>query len=185
MTIDLWRQPPYPERGDTDPTVIWASVGRALSAWEMFEGHLSQQFAFFVAYGRHSRAARRAYGSVASFTGRRTLLEAAAEVYFTDTAEGALQADFKRQMDTASDASARRSDIAHGTVQPYAFGLNTAPLQGRRFDGYCLVPSTYTSKRRDQPAYAYASVEINALTLRFEAMIPPAELISREIVARR
>jgi hypothetical protein len=115
---DPWAIPPTPKLGDENIETTYASVGRALSSWEHFEAHLALLFARFITREQDSLAARRAYGTVASFTGRSALIRDAAAAYFAEFPDRELSDAFSEQLKIAARASARRNDIAHGIVQP-------------------------------------------------------------------
>ena len=74
-----WDRRPWPKEGDKDIATLYASIGRALSQWERFDGTLSLLFATMVA-GEGTLAARRAYSAVRTFEGRMEMLRAASEV---------------------------------------------------------------------------------------------------------
>jgi hypothetical protein len=143
----------------------YTSIGRALSTWEWFEGHLAVAFRYFIrAPDPNNFAPLRAYGSVMAFGGRMDMIKAAADAYLAQTPnpeiEGALAVVYSK----AIKFGPRRNEIAHGMVQPYDDG------QGHD-SGYVLSASYYaTNKRkvaalptfRTMPTYEYSSVEIDA-----------------------
>lgn len=76
-----WDRRPWPLFGDADMNELYAAVGRALSQWERYEGHLALLFSAFVT-GMETDIARRAYCAVRTFEGRTDMLRAAAEAFF-------------------------------------------------------------------------------------------------------
>jgi hypothetical protein len=75
-------RPPYPQRGDADKKEILTSVGAAISAWGEYEEMLGRLFTIFIAGDFPSPPAKRAFGEIRSFEGRRYLLRGASEAFF-------------------------------------------------------------------------------------------------------
>src|SRR5215471_7697550 len=162
---------PRATRGDPDSDTLYSAVGKTLSQWEALEIELGRLFAILVESKSH--AAARAYGVLASATGRYDLLEKAAEVYFAN--RDSYQA-FKDLMKVLRLASPRRNDVAHGHVRDYA-----APdTEG---GGFYLVAPDYNTRRTDafidlsaeagdpfsfaRHRYAYTTTQISELGARF------------------
>jgi hypothetical protein len=151
-----------PERGDEMIDATYRAVGRALSMWEGVEECLASGFAFFVASEIHAdyeSPAVRAYGSIAGFTGRREMLDAAANAYFFQFPNEQALTAYRRLINEAQKLSARRNEIAHGRVIQIPF------------HGFYLMPATYNSKKNPiagTRAYAYSSSEITVYTLHFK-----------------
>lgn len=78
-----WDRPARSERGSASVMHIHASVGAALSQWETLETLVSSLYAL-VAGAPNSRAAQRAYGTIANVRGKCDALRAAGEVFFTE-----------------------------------------------------------------------------------------------------
>jgi hypothetical protein len=135
-----WDIPPHPEKCDTAADTVFNAVGRALTKWETAEGACARLFAIFVG-APHDAAemtpAVRAYGSVVSFNGRCEMLRSAAEAYFAEHPHKDLETDFKLLMVECQRYSARRNEIAHGTVVALMNGETDQRL------GFVLVPSFY------------------------------------------
>jgi hypothetical protein len=86
-----WDIPPFPTIGDMEEDT--ASVGRALSSWELFECRLSRIFSGLTGRINGTSPAMRAYGAVLTFRGRADMIEAASEVYFLENPHQALPRD--------------------------------------------------------------------------------------------
>jgi hypothetical protein len=167
---DIWAIPPLPDKGDPEENITYASVGRALSAWELFETDLAFLFAFFIVPAHDSEAARRAYGSIVSFNGRADALKSAAATYFRNFPYKDSTA-FDDLMNIASRAAPRRNEIAHGVLRPYMLKEPWPdPIT------YAVFPAYYATKRHDvhnYPKYAYASPEIERFKQQFDELLTP------------
>ena len=170
-----------------DPTAehVYTSVGKALSNWEELEHYLALYFGFFCG-GDTSLPAFRAYGCVASSSGRADMLRAAAEAYFHVQPEHRMQDRFQEFLKLIGKYTPRRNEIAHGIVMPMIAPPLTEP-RGHYPDaiedyfsrrGWLLVPTEYATKKNilipgaDSTGrrYAYSSVEITHYSDRFREM---------------
>jgi hypothetical protein len=115
-----WEQTEWPQQGDPSLEVTYTAVGRALSAWEVFEGHLSLLFAILVAPSGDSLPARRAYNAVRTFEGRLAMLRAAA--------------DIRLHVTTDKTAKALFDDIVKSGAQ------YCAPERNRAWHGIAILP---------------------------------------------
>jgi len=179
---DIWAVPDLNLGGDPDPYITFGAVGAALTDWERFEGHLALIFTALIGLGDEAHAARRAYGTIAAFQGRAGMVRAAAEAYFDEHPDPDLQKDLADLLNTASRASARRNEIAHGVVQP--IDPSKTVFTGGR---YTLVPAYYATNKRDlrhQARYSYAAVEIQRFARQFDELVEPALALLDRIHAR-
>jgi hypothetical protein len=142
--------------GDQSEEVLYAAVGRALSLWEELEEDLADLFAGFVGSEKRvhssSNPACRAYGSIPNFSSRADMLSAAAEAFFENFSHPALRSRYRETIKQCREFSARRNEIAHGTLH-YDSEL-----------GCFLRPAYYNSRKfpdDHSPAYQYASKEIH------------------------
>jgi len=168
-----WDVPPFPTEGDKLQDTTFASVGRALTAWEGFEVQLANLFAAICGAGDDTLSAVRAYGSVISFKGRSAMVKAAAVAYFHRFPNDKLAAALTSLLNDANKFSARRNEVAHGVV----LFLRSAPDSG-----FALQPAIYASSKNLlvggpqynilQEQYAYSSKEIEFFTGQFLALIP-------------
>ncbi|MDE2104322.1 MAG: hypothetical protein KGL39_44200 [Patescibacteria group bacterium] len=157
-----WDRRPWPLKGDTDLNVIYASIGRALSQWERYEGVLSLLFSELVA-GQESEGARRAYSAVRTFEGRAEMLRAASEAWFADAPDAELLEAFKDVLRNALSFSQRRNDIAHGVVD-YFQDPQRAFISFQEAATFALYPSYASFRERsleNRPTYCFTSVEID------------------------
>ena len=135
---EYWEKPPIRERGDYDTVGLFHGVGVALSTWENVELVFANMFSVFVESS--SLAASRAYGAIASHSGRREALDNAAEIFFVSKlAKESVRADFRTLMKHFKDAATRRNEIAHGIV--------TALIVDDREHGIFLMPPDYNSRK--------------------------------------
>jgi hypothetical protein len=131
-----WNPLAVEPRGDFEPDTLYAAVGRALSAWEMMEGILANVFALLCR--AEFEGAVRAYGAVAAFSGRKSMLEEAFAC-FPDRGKDGVK-ELPALLAKIQQFSGRRNEIAHGVV--WYFSANQKSL------GNYLVPATYNSRKR-------------------------------------
>lgn len=147
---DFWDRPKSKERGDTgsDAAVkIYHAVGFALSTWEEVEHTLADLFILMMECRTGSKnevAARRAYGSIDSNSGRRKIIEAVAEVYFFRAwSNPYLQKPTLELIKEVESAARRRDDIAHGR----AVKNEKISIKGREHFGSFLFAANYHNTR--------------------------------------
>jgi hypothetical protein len=178
----IWDRPSFPQRGDADKEEIWTAVGAALSAWGEYEGVLGRLFTIFIAVEFPSPQAKRAFGAIRSFEGRRDLLRGSSEAFF-HYRRGTYreQVLFKAILRDASHAAERRNDLAHGIAMAFTPEGKSEP------DGFCLMPSYYDSSKRDPndiADFAYESATIKKFASGFEDLITAPRELGNSIVAR-
>ena len=196
MKIDLlpmhslyWQRPVSELKGDSDADKLYAAVGRALSDWETLEEAFAKIFQALL--NSESPAAKRAYGAIVTARGRKEVLAAAAEAYFTTTwtmyDEKAkqfyknAQSRLKLLERHFGEAASLRNDVAHGVVK-------LVQLRKEAGAGYFLVPSGYNSSKNKLYAehdedwhvlpsgkYRYTSEQIADIALRFVNLHDAAE----------
>lgn len=131
-----WDALPKDLKGDGNINVLYSAVGRALSEWENLEAKLGRVFAHLC--GSHSEAPERAYGVIASSTGRIDILREAFNCHparrRTDL-EG-----FLKFTELVRKFGGRRNEIAHGM----AIHLTT----DRGEQGHFLCPASYNSRKQ-------------------------------------
>jgi hypothetical protein len=178
----IWDRPPFPPQGDADKKEIWTAVGTAISAWGEYESALGRLFTFFIAGDFPSPQAKRAFGGIRTFEGRRELLRGASEAFFhyqRGTPEE--QVWFKAILKDASYAVERRNDLAHGIAMAFTPEGKSEP------DGFCLMPSYYDSSKRDLndiAEFAYRSASINMFASGFKSLIAAPLELGNSIIAR-
>jgi hypothetical protein len=178
----IWVRPNLPERGDHDKKDIWAAVGAAMSAWGEYETELGRLFAIFMAGDFPSPQAKRAFGAIRGFEGRKELLRAAYEAFFAyhgrhiDNPEA-----FKEILKQAKNAVKIRNDIAHGIVMPFTSKGKTEP------NGFCLVPPYHDKNRdvnSDDPEFAYRAEDIMVFATEFGKLPKAPNEFGDSIIAR-
>jgi len=173
-----WDIPPQPERYDSTADAVFTAVGKALTKWETAEAACAELFAIFVGAPQdstHMAPAVRAYGSVVSFNGRCEMLLRAAEAYFVEHSDEKLEAKFKTLLAECRNYSARRNEIAHGTVVAVMDGETDQRL------GFVLAPSFYNPKKyslKHALSYQYTSHEILFFAGRFSVLTTKVNVIS-------
>jgi hypothetical protein len=129
-----WDQLPKEPIGDRDDTTIFTAVGRALHEWETMEGFLATVFGFLC--GARSEGAIRAYGVVASSSGRLDMIIEACACYDGNRRKIAPIPDMIKRV---RNFSPRRNEIAHGRVVTYT--------KDGCEQGYFLVSPFYSSRK--------------------------------------
>jgi hypothetical protein len=187
-----WDALPKEEQGDEDLEKLFASVGRALSTWEMMEGVLGWIFGYLC--GASQEGPARAYGVVASMNGRIDMLK---EVFscFEGRNNHELVA-FPKFLDRVRQYGARRNEIAHGMAVSYTF--NNDPR------GFFWCPPHYNSRKRPSRAaindawrtgggeawlesgmgrYTYNSAQIGYYTNEFQKLREQASIFHASLMA--
>ena len=133
-----WDRPPPPEAGDPNADILYQAIGAALTWWEGIEENFARLFSLFTE--DKTGAAIRAYGSIASHSGRMEALNNASEIYLTEREIPKEQADFfDLLMKHFKKAASIRNEIAHGKVM----GFN----MGGKDSGFFLMPAMYNSRK--------------------------------------
>jgi hypothetical protein len=146
--------------GDSDENQIFNAVGRALTEWEQVENACARLFALLVSANQrrtYHAPAVRAYGCISSVPTKCDMLRAAATPYFARRkSKTQFEAQFKKLVGEYSDFSARRNDIAHGSVnRVFITDKRTAKGHRRGAIGFYLLPSFYNSKKFKEEKFSY------------------------------
>ena len=141
-----WDIPPHPINGDADENATYASIGRALSQWEIFELHLSWLFRSIINVKGWPIPAERAYGSIATSRGRISMLQEAAKAFAFGYKADGIQKDIKKLLDRATNYSARRNEIAHGIVREYKHAV----YHDGHGNGFVLAPPVYSTSKNER-----------------------------------
>ena len=186
-----WDVPTPPKKGDATKEEVFVAIGGALSAWESLEGWLVTIFAELVAPNDFPLAARRAYGSILTFRGRKEMIEAAAKAVFFAFPNDTLQERLKSFLNEAQNFAARRNEIAHGIVKEYWPKMLPTRFPTKEF---ALGPPEYATNKTDlepgrlilepiyhTPSYAYSSVEIEGFKRHFERMKSEARVLFLDV----
>jgi hypothetical protein len=170
-----------------NPDITYAAVGRATSAWETLEAHLSYLYSIFVEkpmlvdameeYGRDRR----------KLPCRIRALNGAADAYFVkfpnQEHQGALRFIIKETKELAS----KRHQIAHGVVHMLPAFTGSKNELGYYADrwGYLLMPpwhALYNLTRKGQDDhYRWGSREIDAWTAKFYACAERAKKLAETL----
>jgi hypothetical protein len=180
-TPNPWDIPPRPENGDASEEFIFASVGYALTRWEILESWLARLYAITINVRGWEVPAERAFGIVATSRTRVDMISEAAAAVFLEFPDAEAQARLRRFLTTVGNYAGRRNDIAHGVVMPYRGAM--APFDGYG-TGFVLAPARYMTRKQELhhhsllvPAYIYSSVQINYFGDRFTELATEAEQI--------
>jgi hypothetical protein len=146
--------------GDSDENSIFNAVGRALTEWEQVESACARLFALLVSANQrraYHAPAVRAYGCINSVATKCEMLRLAATPYFARRKSKAqFESPFKKLMSEYSDFSARRNDIAHGSVKRvFITEKSTAKGHRRSAIGFYLLPSFYNPKKFKEEKFSY------------------------------
>jgi hypothetical protein len=152
---------------DQNIDTLYAAVGRAMSAWETVEAHLSNLYSIAVKSPTYM-VAMKSYGRDSKiFTSRMSTLAKAAASYFAKHPSQEHEGTLAALIAEARELSTKRNDIAHGIVCsiPIVVNENVQP-------GYAMVPQLYAVFRLNDAEghYWYGSSEIDTYTERFLAL---------------
>jgi hypothetical protein len=132
---NYWDRPKRAAAGDPDVNEIFRAVGNASTNWEGVEYAFSRLFMTLVE--SQSDAPGRAYGAIATSTGRRDMLTQAADAFIKKFGDhpGDRESTYSL-IQNYSKANSRRVDIIHATVA--------------QFDnlGHYLIVPLYSSRKR-------------------------------------
>lgn len=135
-----WEWPDKKLKGSDDISAIYHAVGIALTYWELVEEMYARLFAHLVE--SPSDAAKRAYGSIISASGRHDALEAASVIFFGDRRSDVGFSVCRKYLKARRLASARRNEIAHGMATHYS-----TPAEPQH--GAFLVPPFYNTGKTE------------------------------------
>ena len=179
--VNIWDRRPWPKIGDSNIETTYASVGRAISRWEIYDGHLSVLFSAFVAPNFKTKSAMRAYSAVRTFEGRLEMLRAASAAYFDEQPDDKLLSEFKDILRNASSFAPRRNELSHAAVS--SFIVDEKDVK----ETYALYPAYASFKERDlrnKPAYCMTSVEIDYFGEYFLQLQKPVSALAGHIAIR-
>ena len=110
----LWVAPAAGQRGDPDPSVLYAAVGRALTIWESAEDVLASIYGRLVP----EKYAKYRFGYETSHRKRSRMIKRATETFFeNEGTDQSIRSALSLVIDHFSEASKRRNDFAHWVVQ--------------------------------------------------------------------
>lgn len=184
-----WDIPSFPSLGDLDPDITYRAVGEALTLWEKFEREMAGIYSILVAKQPRHSPAMRAYGAILTSRGRIDLLKAASEAVFVYAPNRELRLRFKAILESATEFSVRRNEIAHGIVMRYR-NLRSDPKS------YVLAPNYLSTHKMKFPSadkceagepgelravYAYSSSEIGYFSGHFQGLRTEAATIASKL----
>ena len=181
---DFTRPQPDP-KGDATARVVFVSVGYALSQWEHAEEVLASLYSFLASPARNSHASFRAYGTLMATRPRRLMIEAAADVFFTNFPDPDLPSRLTALLTIYADAGARRNEIAHGVVM----GSSKQTAQNSYdevFTDWFLVPALHNTNKtsnRLEAEYRFNSITIDRFAESFDKLIADIIDLKQQIVA--
>ena len=152
-------RPANTETGVSHRDILYAVVGRVLSAWELLETLLAWEFQRLI--GTDRIAALRALGSIASSKARISAIGAAADVQLS----GDELVRHKRCMEDVNLLTGVRNMVAHGMVYWLDGERWTSDDTRAETSGpYALGPPHYnTSKFRDGSFYLFSVPQIDEI----------------------
>lgn len=163
--VSPWDPFPLPSVGDPDERLTYEWVGRVLDQWEAVEFQLSRLYSIFV--GEPDGPAIWDYGKGQIFRLRLSALSEVAEKYFVRCPDQKREGDLCRLVREAEDYSARRNEVAHGTVRDLSeFTFFRQHLASAGPDQYALIPPLYLLRKHDlsgHPQFAYTSPDMRVL----------------------
>ena len=185
--VSAWDRPstgsPF-RLGDPNAEMLYLSVGRALTKWELLEGQIVDLYAAIIgandpSYYKYAPAIR-AFGSITSPATRADLIQAAAESYFyylgfkagidLEKLEAmqfeAVEKELREILKMYRGWMARRNDVAHGCVRANQSDTDQTT--------YLLFPSEGAERKwciiLGEPDYAYEAKHIDDFGVAFDKL---------------
>lgn len=164
---------------DTDPNILFHTVGVALTRWENLEQWLASLQSIFQGHP-YEIAALRQFGGENRTTGARiAALKRGASTYFAANPNDALR---QRALQICADAkmlSSIRHKIAHGAVGSLMayLGGPTAVLAWGLFAPHYA----YSSLREPNETLAYGSAQIRDFIFRFDELANGAAVLANDL----
>jgi hypothetical protein len=109
-----------PNIGEPNPDVLFLSIGRALSQWEMLELNLAILHTIFVGQPRLIDALQQYGTDNGTVRARLNAVKAAGERFFLIHCDQGSEGEFSSIIKALAAASTERHRIAHGIVTPVA-----------------------------------------------------------------
>ena len=143
---ELWPNPilEFRDKGSQNRELIFLSVGRVCTTWEIVETNLGIIFGRFAE--SHSSASQSAYGVISSTNGRKEALKMAAEIYYDRHYKFPME-QFKYLMSHYEKAASYRNKIAHGVAMEFT--------KDNISMGCFLVPSFFSSKHKNAQTFSF------------------------------
>jgi hypothetical protein len=161
-------RPANSDSGISHRDVLYAAVGRVLSAWELLETLLAWDFQRLI--GTNEIAALRAWGSIASSKARIGMIVAAADIKLT----GGQLARHRRCMEDVNLISGGRNLVAHGLVYWQDAEGNWTSDDARSdktTPPFAIGPAYYnTNKFRDGSFYLFSLPQVEAIGMEIYKM---------------
>ena len=135
-----WSHGKPPDAGDENDDMVYLAVAKALSAWERFEGSLSDFYLFLTSRSFADDDAKRDFGSLKNPTEKFKVLDGAFEAFAKHHQLEEVDAKrFNRLLRHFKKAAFMRNDIAHGVV--------TGATAQDVHRGHFLVPAPHDSEK--------------------------------------
>jgi hypothetical protein len=140
---------PPPERGDKSSATIFRNIGQALTLWELIEEHLADIFSIMLGGGTgfHVSPAQRSYGAIVTYKARAEMLSAASQVYFKMFPHADFPGELKALLVEVGRFSARRNEIAHGSVKQWSVSSKDFEIEQDRT--WYLMPAVYNTSKTE------------------------------------
>lgn len=159
-----WDPPKFPERGDSDHSVLLESVGRALTSWEDLESFLAHLYAGLSEKSLYDQTAIYEYGALPNVPSRVEALRLAGNAYFIKYPHQTLEAELCWVANNFLGWSQRRNDVAHGVVRLIDMAKDRRKTFLSSANEWALVPPHFKEKKHFEPnipARILTSIEIN------------------------
>jgi hypothetical protein len=158
-----------------NPDITYAAVGRATSAWETLEAHLSYLYSIFVEKPMLVDAMEEYGRDRTTITARTKALNDAATAYFVKFPNQNHEAILGCIIKETEELASKRHQIAHGVVNRLPAFTGSKNELGYYADswGYLLMPPWHAlynlARKKGDDHYRWGSQDIDAWTAKFYA----------------
>jgi hypothetical protein len=163
-------RPPNAETAFSHRDVLYAAIGRVLTAWEILETQLSDEFGRVL--GSNQRSVKAAYGSIVSNKARIDTIRATAEI----TLSGEELRKHKVCMADVGRMANARNLVAHGVVCSWNEGVLISDLPQfpeKPGFGYVLAAAPYNTHKFNKPSgptYVYSFREVEGIWVEIQKL---------------
>jgi hypothetical protein len=167
-----------------DPTALFSAVGRATSAWETLEAHLSYLYSIFVGKPMLVDALEEYGRDRTTVPARMAELCKVGKAYFTKFPSQELEAMLADIIKDTRALSGKRHQIAHGIVHTLPAFTGAQDEHGWYIPspGFLLMPPWHAlynlARKGKEDQYRYGSREIGEWTQKFLACAERAKKIA-------
>ena len=163
-TSQPWDAPPFPQHGDDDHDTLFASIGRALTAWEDLKSFLAHLYSGISEKSLYDQKSIYVYGTFPNVRVKVSEFRSSATRYFIKYPNQEIEATLCWILQNFEGWSQRRNDVAHGVVRSIDIAKDPQVSILGASVSWCLVPPHFKEEKHffpNSPARILTSIEIN------------------------